>query len=174
MKRIYPILTIIAAAGYITSLILYGLTFEEVNAQASPIFWLLTYVLFGIWFAAVLKMSTDPELKEIQRKKQFNPIPMLKMIFKGTPVWLLIIAGVSLVFAIISFTTIMLTQKGVVSIIDGEHVIQNHGNIIKKLSEEEYRHALAVQSRVFIGHYLAFFGVATAILFQEKHREGNH
>ena len=85
--------------------------------------------------------------------------------FQDTPVWLLVIAGVSFIFAMISFIILMDLQPGVVSIIDGKKVLHNRGDIIKELTNQEYKHALAIEARRSLGHYLAFFGVGTAILY---------
>ncbi len=168
MKRIYPIITVLAAIGYLISVTLYALTFKDIDSQSLPIYSYLTFLLFGTWIIAVLKLSTSTELKELRTKKQKNPITIFKVIFNGTPLWISIIAGLSFVFAMVSFGIIMYTQKGVVSTLEGERVIHNHGDIIKTLTEEEYRHALAVQARGFVGHYLAFFSVGAAILYPEK------
>ena len=70
MKRIYPTLTVVAGVGYLTSLVLYALTFNDVDSQALPVYWPLTIGLFGIWLIAILKLIANPELKELQKKKK--------------------------------------------------------------------------------------------------------
>ena len=173
MNRILPILTAIGAAGYLTALTLYVLTFWNVNASATPVYSPLTFVLFATWLVAILKLVGDPEVREHQKNKSKNPLTFFKIIFKGTPIAIQLLAGASFIFAMVSFAYLMYSQPGVVSVIDGKKVLHNHGDIIKELTEQEYIEALAIESRQFVGHYLAFFGVGTAILWPEKNGENN-
>ena len=165
MMTVYFIATIIAGLGYVTSLVLYFLTFQDINSLELPINQPLGFVMGGIWFIAIIKLIRDPKMKALQKQKKLNPIPMLKLMFQGTPMWLLLIAGASFIFSLISFLVLMNMQEGVPSIIDGQKVIHNHGKIIKVLTDGEYIHALALNARMFIGHNLIFFGVGTAILY---------
>jgi hypothetical protein len=122
---------------------------------------------------AILKLVRDPEVREHQKSKSRNPLTFFKVIFKGTPIWIQVLAGISFIFAMVSFAYLMYTQPGVVDIIDGKKVLHNHGDIIEELNDEEYREALAIQSRQSLGHYLAFFGVGTAILWPDKNGKRN-
>lgn len=171
MNRITPILIAIGAGGFLTSLTLYILTFWNVNAFATPVYMPLTALLFVTWLTAILKLKKNPEVRVHQKSKSMNPLTFFKILLKGIPTWLKALAGISFIFAMGSFVYLMYSQPGVVSIIDGEKVLHNHGNIIKYLTEEEYIEALAIQSRGFVGHYLAFFGVGTAILWPTKNSE---
>ena len=164
----YLILTIASGVGYLTSLVLYGLTLWDIDAQELPLYWPLTFLMFGVWFAAVLKLRAFAKSQVTQRTMQFNPSPILKYMFKGTPLWLIIVTGLSFVFALSSFVALMVAQPGVVSIIEGKRVLHNHGDILKELTSQEYQHALAIEARRSLGHYLLFFGAATAILYPRK------
>jgi len=168
MTRIFPVLTIIGAAGFFASLTLYILTFWNVDASATPVYMPLTIVLFATWLAAILKLVRNPELKAHQKSKSKNPVTFFKLAFKGTPVWVQVVAGASFIFAMVSFAYFIYTQPGVVGVIDGNKVLHNRGEIIKELTDQEYIKALAIDSRKSLGHFLAFFGVGTAILFPEK------
>ena len=173
MNRILPIFTTIGAFGYLVTLTLYLLTFWKVDASSTPIYWPLTFILIATWLVTILKLVRDPKVKEHQKSKSMNPITFVKVIFNGTPVWVIVLAVASWVFGMISFAYLMRYQPGVVDIIDGKKVLHNHGSIIKELSDEEYIEALAIQSRQFIGHYLIFFGVGTAILWPNNSGNNN-
>lgn len=160
MNRLLPILTIVGAAGFFSSLGLYVLTFFNVDATATPLYGPLTFVLYVTWFLAVLKLIRDPEVKEHQKSKSRNPVLFFKIIFKGTPIWIQAIAGASFIFSMISFAYLMYNYPGVVDIIDGKKVLHNHGDVIKELTDEEYIKALATESRRMVGHYLPFFAIS--------------
>lgn len=168
MNRILPIFTVIGAIGYLIALSLYLLTFWKVDASTTPVYSPLTFLLYATWMVTIFKLVRDPKVKEHQKSKSMNPITFFKVIFNGTPVWVIVIAVASWIFGMISFAYLMNYQPGIVDIIDGKKVLQNHGSIIKELSNEEYKEALAIQSRQFIGHYLVFFGVGTAILWPDN------
>jgi hypothetical protein len=62
----------------------------------------------------------------------------------------------------------MFSQAGVIGVIEGEQVLHSHGSIIKELSNKEYQEALAIESRMSLGHNLVFFAVGSAILWPKK------
>lgn len=173
MNRILSLIAVIGAAGYLTSLALYILTFWDIDSMSSPVYGPLTIVLFGTWILAIIKLIRDPYVRDLQNSRSKNPIKFLKVIFQGTPSWVQVIAGISFIFSMMSFGYLMFTQPGVVDIIDGQKVLHNHGSIIKELTDQEYQHELAVNARKFLGHNLAFFGVGTAILYPNKNEEKN-
>ena len=173
MKQLFPIAFYIATLGYIISLVLYGLTFNDVDAQQLALYWPLTIGMMAIWLMAILKLKASEELKALKKEGGFKLMAFLKTAFKGTPVWMSVIAGISFIFAIVNIHMLMSSSPGVPAIIDGEYVMQNHGSILQKLTEQEYKHELAIKARMSMGHFLAFFGVGTAILWPDKNGEIN-
>ena len=62
----------------------------------------------------------------------------------------------------------MISQPGTPEIRDGQYILQNHGHLVKTVTESEYYHYLANQTRAFSGHWIMFYGIAAAVLFQTK------
>lgn len=52
--------------------------------------------------------------------------------------------------------------------------MHNHGQLIKTLTKQEYHHYKANELRGFSGHWLAFYGLAAAILFPFNGRQMNN
>jgi len=97
-----------------------------------------------------------------------NTFGFLKIIFKNVPRWLIVIAIVGSFYAFINFVLFVATQHGVPDIQNGQYVLQSHGTLIKTLSEQEYHHFKANEVRGFSGHWIAFYGIAMAVLFPFK------
>jgi hypothetical protein len=58
-----------------------------------------------------------------------------------------IIAGIGFIYAFINFALFFFSQKGTTSIIDGQYILENHGEQIKTLTEQEYHHFKATELR---------------------------
>jgi hypothetical protein len=69
-------------------------------------------------------------------------------------------------YAFINFAFFMIGNIGTPDIIDGKFVLHNHGRIIKNLTEQQYHHYKALELRGFSGHWIAFYGIATAVLYK--------
>ena len=85
--------------------------------------------------------------------------------FSQTPPWLAKIAIAGFFYAFINFGLFMLSDKGTPEIKDGHYFLQNHGQITRQITEKEYYHYKAGNLRGFSGHWIAFYGIAAAILF---------
>ncbi|MBB4037426.1 putative membrane protein [Dysgonomonas hofstadii] len=157
-----------AIIGWILSLIVHIISVYGIDLMDRfPYVWLLHIAVFIAWLPAILYLVKDPEIKEMQKNKAtpFNPMTFLKIIFKNTPVWLMIVAGIGFIYTIINFAWFFYSISGVPGIINGEYVLHNHGSIIKTLTEQEYSSYQAFELRSFSGHWIAFFGFASAILY---------
>ena len=158
-----------AATGWTLGLIVHLLSIADFDVtEKVPIVWGLHIGIFAVWIPAVLNLRSNEELKSYRQtnmRNRMNPIGFYKIIFRQTPTWLIIIAMGSFVYAFINFMLFMGSQSGVADIKEGQYILQNHGLIIKTLTEQEYHHFKANEVRGFSGHWLAFYGIAAAILF---------
>ena len=59
----------------------------------------------------------------------------------------------------------MVLTQGVPDIWEGQYVLHNHGTLIRNITEQEYTAYKAAEVRGFSGHWLAFYGIATALLY---------
>lgn len=94
--------------------------------QTIPLLWLLHVGIFVVWLPTVLKLN---EIKKTEFKDQLtvNPSAFLRAVFKDSPTWLTVIGGAGFFYAVINFALFMSSQPGVPDIMNGQHVLQNHG-----------------------------------------------
>ncbi|MCF6142509.1 hypothetical protein L1S34_14550 [Flavobacterium sp. K77] len=141
----------------------------DVTENASFFILLLSIGIFVVWIPVVLDLRNNEELKEYQESSlanRMNTIGFYKIVFKETPTWMSSIAIGGLVYAFINFMLFLSSQDGTPDIKDGQYLLQNHGQLIKTLTLQEYHHYKANEIRGFSGHLIAFYGVATAVLFK--------
>jgi hypothetical protein len=138
-----------------------------------PLIWLLHIGIFVVWLPTVFILKNNTDLEELRRSGSLHPakqIKFLKTTFQKKLTWMVTIAILGFVYAIINFLLFILSQPGTPEIKDGHYILQNHGQLIKNLTENEYYHYRANQTRGFSGHWIAFYGIAASVLFQQRDR----
>ena len=149
-----------AVTGWSLGIIVHSLALTGIDATSKiPFVWLLHLGIFVVWLPAVLKMGTNPGADHN------NPITSFKAIFKHTPPWISTIAIGGFYYAIINFVLFLTSQEGSPDIVDGQYVLRDHGQVLRSLTREEYQFLLANQVRGFSGHWIAFYGLAAAVLY---------
>jgi hypothetical protein len=167
-----------AVAGWILSLIVHALALNDVNVtESAPYVWALHVGIFVVWLPAIIYLNKNQELRELKKTNPFatmNPVTVFRIFFKNTPTWLIVIAIAGFFYAFINFMLFMKTQLGTPEIKDGQFILTNHGQMIKTLTEQEYHHCKANEVRGFSGHWIAFYGMAAALLFpfMEQNTDG--
>lgn len=155
--------------GWTLGLIVHLLSLADFDiTDKVPFIWVLHIGVFVVWFPTVLDLKKNEELKAYQQSRmlnKMNPFEFFKIILRQTPTWLTIIAVGGFFYAFINFMLFMTSQIGVPDIKDGQYILHNHGQLIKTLTEQEYHQYKANEVRGFSGHWLAFYGVAAAVLF---------
>lgn len=150
-------------------LVVHLLTVADVDVTAKvPLVWVLHSGIFVVWLPAILTLKNSRVARDFQKAgtlNTMNPVALLKMMFHNTPTWLAVIAIAGLLYAPINFMVFIASQTGVPDIHNGQYILHNHGQLIKTLTEQEYHHYRANELRGFSGHWLAFYGMAAAILF---------
>lgn len=167
LKPMKRTLFFIAVFGWCAGLAVHLLSLMDIDVRAyfEPI-WLLHIGIFVVFVPAVFELNKNESIKELRKaNKKPGSFELYKIIFQNTPNWLKIIAIAGFLYAVINFLFFMATQGGSPSIKDGQYVLQNHGNILKVLTETEYTHYRANEIKGFSGHWLAFYGFAAAILY---------
>jgi len=71
-----------------------------------------------------------------------------------------------------AFTSFVLQEGGIASVIKGKKVIHNHGNIIRELTDEEYETQQAYAVRSVSGHWMLFYAAGMIMLYPKKKEEG--
>jgi hypothetical protein len=165
----------LAVTGWTIGLIVHGLSIADFDiTEKVPFVWALHIGVFVVWLPTVLNLKKNEELKEYQQSgmlNRMNPLGFFKIIFRQTPTWLIIIAIGGFFYAMVNFMLFMTSQEGVPDIKDGQYILHNHGHLIKNLTEQEYHHYKANEVRGFSGHWMAFYGIAAAVLFPFRQTE---
>ncbi len=134
-----------------------------------PFVWLLHIGIFAVWLPTVFILRDDADFQELKKNSSFGVakhIKFIKSIFKKRPTWMMVLAIFGFAYAFINFLLFAMSQPGTPGIRDGQYILQNHGQLIKTLTEAEYNHYLANVMRGFSGHWIAFYGMAAVALFQ--------
>ena len=156
----------IAVGGWILSTIAHLVTFLGIAPnKICPWIWLLHLGIFVVWFPMIF--VSGKTMKPGYRKS-------FKELMPHAPSWMPRLCGILFAYALFNFffTIFVLNKGGNPSVIDGEKVLQSHGKIIRKLSDEEYRWHEAYSVRMFSGHWMLFYGIATAVLLSRIKETG--
>ncbi len=164
------ILFYIAAVGWFLGLAIHLTALLGINIEAQvPFIWVLHFGIFIVFAPPVIKMSRSEEMRELKKSQSINPLDGLKVfrtLFRGSPSWLVMVALAGFIYAIINFALFMSTSDGYPKIMDGQYALTDHGKFIRHITESEYHLAKANQTRGFSGHWIAFYGISIAMLYQ--------
>ena len=162
----------LALPGWTLAVIVHVLSIAGMDLNEKiPFIWSLHIGIFVVWIPTIFSLRKGEEFKQFQKSSlltRMNPLSLFKAIFKTTPHWLTAIAVIGFFYAIINFLLFALSQPAVPDAHNGQYFLENHGQIIRTLTEQEYHHYQANQLRAFSGHWIAFYGAAMAVLFPFK------
>jgi len=168
------ILFYIALTGWFLGLTVHLLSVADYDlTQNFPFIWILHPGIFIVWFPAIILIIRNEELINLKRpenKSKVNPFKVYRIIFKNAPIWFKIVVFASFFYGIANFLLFMSSQPGGPAIENGQYILQNHGTLIRVLTEQEYHHFKANEVRGFSGHWLVFYGVAAAIFFPKTNK----
>jgi hypothetical protein len=168
-KTMKKFLFYFAFTAWTLGLIVHLLSLADIDiTDKVPFVWVLHIGIIVVWIPTVLELKKNEELIAYRQSgmlNRMNPFGFFIIIFRQTPTWLTIIAIGGFFYAIINFNLFMNSQLGNPDIKDGQYILENHGQLIKTLTEQEYHHCKANEVRGFSGHWLAFYGLAAAVLF---------
>ena len=159
-----------ALTGWTLGLLVHILSVADIDVtEKAPFIWLLHIGIFIVWLPVVLDLKNNEELQAYKQSglaNRMNSIAFFKIIFKDTPTWMAVIAVGGFLYAFINFALFFTSQVGTPEIKDGLYVLSNHGKLIRILTEQEYHHFKANEVRGFSGHWILFYGFATALLYK--------
>ena len=92
-------------------------------------------------------------------------VSLYKKYFKGLPVWVGVLGVICFYYAPINFFLSMQHVPASISVVDGQYVFGHRGHIVKILTLDEYNFALLQRLRMFSGNWIAFFSLATVLLY---------
>jgi hypothetical protein len=162
-------LFLFAVTGWTLGLLVHVLSVIDIDVDAkAPYVWLLHLGIFVVWIPAIILLKKNAGQKTFQGasvKKSFSPFGQFKALFTNTPNWLTVIAVTGFFYAFINFMSFMSAQHGTPAIENGQYMLHNHGQFVRNLTKAEYNHYQANTLRGFSGHWIAFYGLAMAILY---------
>lgn len=154
--------------GFAVSLIVHASTFFGVDPEAvSPMVWLLHV---GIFLAFGPALYLNQQEKKEKEKDNENKTKKKKQrwtdLFPAAPRWLFAMIGVFFVYGLINFGIFMhlLNEGTPTAKDDGTFVLQDHGTLIRSITEDEFHRHRAYVTRGFSGHWMIFYLVAAAVL----------
>ena len=161
-----------AIAGWIISLSvhIFSLRGTDVNEIFSAT-WLLQIGIIIVWIPAIFSLTKNQELRDLKKTQNgymVSPLLFFKTLFNKTPKLLLIIAIAGFLYAGINFLIFMTTHSGTPVIREGQYILQSHGRLIKSITENEYHLYRANELSGASGHWIAFYGIAVALLYPHR------
>ncbi len=137
----------------------------------SSYFMILNFGIFVVWIPSIFQMRQNLKKERLSNPQKLSSKLIYKLMFQGKPKFVMILSKTFLIYASIYFVFYLLKTKGIVGIIDGDYVIHNHGNIVEKLTLEEYQKYRAFEISGMTSHILGFFGIAFGVLFPERDKD---
>ena len=151
MRRAF---SIFALTDFFSSLFVHLSTFFGIDlSKHIPWVWVLHLGIFVVFIPMLFVQGLAP-------KKDF-----WNKIFATIPRWARYTFKAFFAYALINFALFFfLSEGGVPDVRDGKYVLHNHGQVIRELSENEYKLQKAYVLRGFSGHWMVFY-LVPAIVF---------
>jgi hypothetical protein len=154
----------LAAAGWTLSLIINIFSIAGVDlGEIFPLIWLFHIGVFAVWIPLIFNLRNNELLMSYQRSdflQKMNPNWLFKIVFKNTPPWMTAISVGGFFYVFVNSILGETFQNGTPQIKDGQFILQNHGDLIRILTEHEYHLYKANEIRGFSGFWIAFYGIA--------------
>ena len=146
------ILAVLALLGFSLSAAVHVASLAGVDvSQRFPLVWLLHVGVFVVFIPFILSSRRVLGAKPISKMRALVPNSVF------------LIGAAIFIYAMLNFALFILsTQGGSPSIQEGKYVLQNHGRVVREITEAEYVAFRANELRGFSGHWLVFYFVPLA------------
>lgn len=147
------ILALVALLGLALAAAVHVASLAGVDvSERFPLVWLLHVGVFVVFipfvFSARRVLGTAPSISDMRGL---------------VPAWVFFLCVAVFIYAVINFGLfIQSMQGGSPSIEEGKYVLQNHGHLIREITQAEYVALRANELRGFSGHWLVFYFVPFA------------
>jgi hypothetical protein len=122
--------------------------------------------LFIVWIATLISLKGEQDLKS--ENSSFNKNNDLFSMFNEIPNWLRALAVLSFIYTSLNF--FLAFNPYTPEIDNGQFILMEKSEFIRILTEKEYIHYKANEVRLSTGHFLGFYGIASAFLFRNMKR----
>ena len=92
-------------------------------------------------------------------------------IFKKRPNWLKALCIIVIAYGFISFFIMSNLIVGTVEFENGQYLLENKGEFVRFISEEEYTYQKSLTVRIFTGHPAMFYAISMIMLYREEEEE---
>lgn len=158
----------LSVVGFGLSLFVHALSLADydVTTVFKPI-WLLHLGVFPLFMPLVFELRNNEAIRDYRSdwRNRMNPFGFFNIVLKDAPVWLRILVFVCFCYAIVNFFVFVHLPPGMIERVGELDVLQNHGKLLKVLTEQEAHHYKALETRGFSGHWMAFYAFAVAFYF---------
>src|SRR5260370_6600612 len=141
-----------AAALLIVSLVVHTSTFLGIDPMVVwPGIMFIHIAIFPPFIAAIYYSERIGGKEQGRQDRLIN----------SAPLWLRILTGLFFAYALVNFAVFkVLSEGGGPHERDGKYVLQEHGTVLRELSEAEYHQQRAYVVRGFSGHWMLFSSAA--------------
>ena len=160
------LIAVIAAGAFVASLAVYlysfkGLTFEAIEYWAFALHGGILLCLIPMFVIEQSNLSAQTFFW-----KEFN---------KGKPTWVYPTIKLLGLMAVVHFVLfLVLSRAASPEIMNGQYVLNDHGQIRKALTESEYLSLKGSELRIFATGWLFFYFVAAAYWWFPRRKEAAH
>jgi len=160
----------IAGLGLILGFLIHLFSLFGFYHEVMGAFFIFLHVgIFVVWLPALFEILRTQGFDRSNRRKSGAILKQWGVILKDSHRPLIILSGFFLVYALVNFFLFMqISEGGGPSVVEGKFVLQNHGNIIRELTETEYLKFKANEVRGFSGHWMVFYSFSLTILLKKK------
>jgi hypothetical protein len=152
----------LSLAGFALALVVHALSLNGVDVVSYfPAVWVLHIGIFAVWGPFVFSSL-----------KTFGGRPRLADIRAAFPAWVIVAEAAVFVYAGVNFLLMMkMSGGGSASLRDGAYVLEDHGRLIRLITQAEYTAFQANELRGFSGHWLLFYFMPFAFFVLRKRNE---
>lgn len=156
---------LLAITGWLTSLYIHlnaAIEHKDVT-NGTPYMIILHLGVFIVFGTAILHARKKDGFKTDPQTAKRTAALNIKKLFKSTPVWLKVIAGISFIYAFVNFFLFLESGQKIVDEPTTEELLRNVEDTLNEEKPEDF-----LMIRMFSGHWMAFYSVAAAILFPTR------
>lgn len=138
-----------ALSGFLLALAAHIATICGVDVSARvPAVWGLHAGIFIVFIPMVFSM-----------RKTIGTKPTFAEIRAAFPPWVVVFGICLFAYVLLNFVFMFILGSvgGNPSMVGGKYILENHGKLIREITEAEYREAMANTIRGFSGHWLIFY-----------------
>jgi hypothetical protein len=138
----------LALAGFAAALAVHAAALSGVDVQALfPGVMALHAGIFVVFLPFVFFM-----------RRTFGPRPGWAALRGSVPGPVLVAGAALMAYAVANFLWCVGDLRGgAPAVVDGRHVLEHHGRVLREITAAEFTHARATEVRLFSGHWMAFF-----------------